>query len=231
MQGQAMNRRESHPLAMTPLAIHRKKARALLGRPARPFLPGVLLILLFLLAHLSASCASFGGSVTYEQNSREMLPAATPLHLRVHVEGVQRADDVSALLARLAERGVVEDANAEGLLTITVEGMPSTSGGLKLLNLLATALSGLVIPFYNQVNRSVEIRIYEGQSIRCSSLARTRNHEVVGLVSLPAMPFLWPVSKQSSLYLQSVDDFANRCLTSESRSDKGPPPSPSASPP
>lgn len=200
-----------------------------------PRLVGLLFLLVPVLSGIS--CASFSGSMTGSTTrglsagdrvpgqADAVVPTSQPgvdpgaavpqthtLRVRIHVEGVDRSEDVTAILNRLATHGALEDPTAPGLLTITVEELPSTPGGLRFLNLVATAVSGLVIPFYNQVNRSVEFRLYEGASVRCGTIGRTRNHEVIGLVSLPAMPFLWPLAKQSGLYLQSVDDFVHRCL-------------------
>ena len=117
-----------------------------------------------------------------------------------------------AIEKRLSEKGMERSGDSKRVLQFVLLEKNTTSGALRLLNLLATAATALIIPFYNQANHTVEVRYYE-EGIP-SGICRydLRVHELVGLIFLPLMPFYWPASEQEDLFLRSVDEALTSCL-------------------
>lgn len=173
-----------------------------------------LLMLVLVGAGFLSSCASFSGSVLSEtpQGAEDNSRLDLPRKIRFRFTGWTRSQDTSALQKKLEAYGLTTDETAKDLLLVYTEQEESTEGGWRLLNLLVTAWSRLIVPFYNQVNRRIEYRLYRENQLSCTFIAHTRNNEFVGILMLPLSPFFWPAGKQTNLWEESADLFAKTCL-------------------
>lgn len=83
---------------------------------------------------------------------------------------------------------------------------------LRIVNLVSTILTGLLIPFYNEVENTLELRYYSAGKLMNKCSYDLRTNEFIGLLALPFSPFYWSSTEQEKLIQNSTEELISTCL-------------------
>ena len=139
-------------------------------------------------------------------------PEAAKLRPRLHAvfTGWSNYGAGKTTIQKTLKASKADPANDRSLEIILEEG-DGPNELWKLLNAIATVLTGTAVPLYNQSVHYVRFRTYSNNRVSGECVYRLKNHEFMTVYALPLMLFARSAKTQRLLFKEAADLFKLGC--------------------